>query len=323
LFTLGFAVAPLAVWALASLRRPDWRDPGRVAGWSLGLLALLFVVHRNGSFYVTLPNYLNRYGAYSSAGVGLPPPVFGLGAWAWVERIAVFGGVVLAGEVCQVLSHPRAAVRYLRQAGPMAIAVSVYGVVGSLGVIGLAFAGQLQFDRYLLPLVAPAGMLLVRRPVQVPRLRPVAITACALVFAALAAVSANLMFATGARDAGRWDAAARLARAGVPADQINAGLEWNGIHSSVPADPINKLGLGRPDHYGGQYWTKVFDRSSDCWIVSMSKDVGIAHASIVQTWTIHPYAMSPRTAHVYVFERPLCRGAFRPPVSPFVTAVRP
>jgi hypothetical protein len=294
-FTLGFEFAPIAVWVLLTLRGRDWIDPGRIVGWALGLATLGGVAYRDaGSIpHTLLSNYLTRHGAFSVSDVGRPPAIFSTGVWHAAEIVAGCCGVIVLGELGAWLARLPRHWRAARGGGAAPTIVAGYTAAMGVVTVGLSFAGQLQVDRYLLPVLPGLGILLLTR-VRAERLaRPVVrIATLAPVLAAalfLAALSARVTLTTDRRDHAVWAAASRLVRLGVPATSINAGLDWNGTHSPAPLQR-DHAGM---HHYIGQDWTYTFPGLNDCYIVAVSPVPRIwlrlieEHDSGYHTWTYY------------------------------------
>lgn len=173
-----------------------------------------------------------------------------------------------------------------------------------LGAVA-AIAGQYQVDRYLIALLPGLTVRLVSRPnpsvrpAPSPRPNPerrtrrgttgrvVAFGLAGAATAVLATLSVRLTVHTDQRDHAVWHAAQRVAAAGVPADTINAGLDWDGTHATVPVDRLHH----REHAYLGQAWTGMFPSSTDCYIVSVSP-LGHFYLTLVEheaqgyrTWT--------------------------------------
>jgi hypothetical protein len=111
-----------------------------------------------------------------------------------------------------------------------------------LGNLVSALLGQRMFDRYWLLVLPPLlAMILSERTaitskVPVPARVATRLPAAAAL-AGLAIVSLMITAAGLAHDSARWAAAERVVATGVPATDIDSGLEWNGYHSAVGMSP--------------------------------------------------------------------------------------
>ena len=271
-FTIGLEFAPVLVWVLLTLRGRDWRDPGRLVGWALGVITFGKLTGWNFSEppRALLTNYLTPQGGFGVAVVGRVPTIFPPELWKATEVIAACSGVLLLGELCAWLARlPRlwSAARAGHAAGTMVAAYT--GVLAAI-TIGLSFAGQRQVDRYLLPVLPGLGIVLLTQ-VRGERLaRPSVrfVTLVPVVAAALflAALSVRVTVQTDQRDSAVFAAANRLVAQHVPATTINAGLDWNGLHAATAVDRKHI----QAHQYVGQHWTYIFSRSRDCYIVAVS-----------------------------------------------------
>jgi hypothetical protein len=309
-FTLGLELSPLALWALASLRgRADWLDPGRVVGWVLGLAGLVFLTGgRLEVPRVVLSNYLTSRGAFSVASVGSGPEVIASQVWVAAHVVAATTGLVLLGEVGARLRRLRRDREVLRDGDPAVVGVAAYTALLAVGTLGLSFAGQDQFDRYLICFLPGLGVLLLAVPARAARpagtvLRRLPRTLIVLGAVAsavlLAVLSVSTTLGSDRRDGAVWQAATRLTRQGVPATEINAGLDWNGFHATAPLDR-EATNFNR---YRGQHWMYLFPEATDCWVVSV--------APIDREWMplqrTYPGGAGLDTPPVHVYRNSRCR----------------
>lgn len=277
-FTVGLGVSPLVIWAALRLRRDDLRRVGRWIGWAVGLLGVAYI-----RLPLTLPNHLDRSGAYWDAFVGGPVVALSHPVWLITQSLAAIGGVGLAGEIGATLP----AWRRLRKWDAARIAAVSFGLLLAAVTAGLSLLGQEQWDRYVLVVIPCVGVALL----PALRLRISAVVA-GTVALLLGAVSWSVAVTAETRDAAVWAAARQLVASGVDARQINAGLDWNGYHTDLP---VTK-GRGPATYaYHGERWAYIFDDVHDCWIVSLTPLPGITQVS--------------RTADgVYVLRRSDCPG---------------
>jgi hypothetical protein len=302
-FTIGFEFAPVAVWVLLNLRGRDWINPGRVAGWVLGIVCLGTVTSWDFSSppRALLTNYLTPSGAFTVAVVGRPPPIVSGGLWHTTEIVAAVCGVILLGEIGAWLARLPRLWGAARSSGPATTILASYTAVLALATIGLSLAGQRQVDRYLLPILPGIGVILLlgvrgerlaRPAVRVVTLVPVAAAAVLL-----AVLSVNVTVSSDRRDHAVWATATHLVKKGVPATTINAGLDWNGTHAAGPVERKHSSGQA----YLGQHWTLMFPSSTDCYVVAVSPLrrrwlvlIG-RHRTGYQTWTYYNSRCGPRS----------------------------
>jgi hypothetical protein len=136
--------------------------------------------------------------------------------------------------------------------------LSIFAVLTATALVGESLIGQSSFDRYLLPLVTPAVVVLVGgdRPRWGPALA---------VLAGQAALSLALTANGLAFDAARWAEGLRLQRAGASATDIDAGFEWVGYHSPAAADSSSTSHGSAVGH-----WMHLFPQARECYVVTAS-----------------------------------------------------
>ena len=215
--TLSLYIAPAV---FLHVRPRTWsRTSCVLASLTLALSGLL-TVRRHGN--VLLGNYLDAHGAYSAAAIGsrnvLPQTV--VLVLSLIACASLAGLVGLGGSQHVRVGHLEA----------------LFGVTFCMGTLAQAVVGQAVFGRYLLPVV-PIALAVLLPPAGEPSARPfvpghrVAWALPFVVFAAIAVVSSALWANALSFDAARWKAAEQLEAHGIPADRIDAGLEWVGYHA--------------------------------------------------------------------------------------------
>jgi hypothetical protein len=261
-FTVAIVAGPVAL-AVARPWRWRWR------GWSAAVVAAAAgatVEHRLGVQDFFIGNYLAPGGAYAAV---LPPTkqLFDQTEWRLVVLFALVMGVVLAGVLAE------------RRRGPgtgLDPVLWMFSALTALGTLAEFATIQGMFDRYLIGLV-PAAVALVlggertaarssppentarrraasdRRPA---RAVPIALGGVALLVTG--ALSAALAANAFAFDRARWDAGTAIARTGVPADRVDAGLEWLGWHADGPVvDRKHTTGYGLEGLFSTTRWSCV------------------------------------------------------------------
>jgi hypothetical protein len=226
-FELALVAGPVA---LISSRPWRWGRRGIVAGgvtFALGVL-LLKQQHLDGFF---LPSYLNQVGSY---GVVLPPatPVYSQPIWSIVVIAAIILGAVLAAALAE---------RDLR--APVGLPVlTVFTLLTLLGTCVTFPTIQTVFGRYLIATAPWVIALLLPTPREERTTFPasrwpgalpqvITMTTGTLSLIAVGVLSASLMLHAFASDRARWDAGEVAVGQGVPADRVDAGLEWDGWHA--------------------------------------------------------------------------------------------
>lgn len=268
--TLAFFLAP----ALALVARPSlWSFRARTAGVAAGVVGVAAWVKWDS---VVLGNYLAPGGAYSAAVTGTRE-VFGPIAWAFICVAAVASLAVLAG----VLVHH--GLRLDRMS-------AVYAALLVAGTLAQSLIGQSVFSRYLLPLVPVAAYAVLRVPAS-PRWARSGVAVSLMVALSLAVSSSAMAF-----DAARWEVAKGLEASGVSATDIDAGLEWVGYHSPVPASQEEEPDLA-PDV---NFYMRMFPKSRQCYVVSSSP---LSEGSLVRTEAFRSFALAgSSTLWIYQFQ---------------------
>jgi hypothetical protein len=241
-----------------------------------------------------LGNYLDPAGPYWAAGNGHPAAIFPDPVWWPVVAVACGSGVLLAGVLA----------RQLPGVDPL-LGLFLLLVLGGTVLTGVS--GQPVFDRYwLMALPSLLAVVLagrpelsggwsrwVRRPERLTArlpVRPLAGAVCAgLVLLTLAVTAAGLAY-----DTARWRAGRQMVASGVPADDVDAGLEWRGYHSAAGMAP-------------GDDWN--FPGTTPCYVVSAVPRAGqrpvrvLAYRTFLvagtsRLWVYDDRAQSPKTCRV-------------------------
>jgi hypothetical protein len=238
-FTLALPIAP----AVALVARPwHWSRPAQLTSMGTALVGLM-ALHDLTPQGFLLGNYLDRHGAYTA--VLIDPNnrvVFTSHLWWLVIALAFASGVLLSGLLVE---KARGAERLL----------VTFTVITIAGTAAQNLVGQGAFDRYLIALV-PGALAIVLAPGKAGGRGPVPVVsripqwtnrAAALTATAVVGLLAFGLLANGfSFDAQRWRTATQLTREGIPATQIDAGLEWIGYHSPsgvVDRYPSRSLGF--------------------------------------------------------------------------------
>jgi hypothetical protein len=222
-FLLALGLAP----AVLLVARP-WRWGRGALLASLAAFAVaVAAVYRFGAPGFFVGNYLNPAVPYWGAGNGQPAEIFAPRIWLLIVALACGSGVLLAGVL----------VRRLRYVNPL---LGVFLTLMVLGNVASALSGQPLFDRYWLLALPPLlAVVLSERtsPGHSGFARVAERAPAAAALAGLAAVSLTVTAAGLAYGSARWEAGNRLVATGIPAVDINAGLEWNGYHSAIGMSP--------------------------------------------------------------------------------------
>jgi hypothetical protein len=316
LFTLGLALSPL-VFRFVAIGR-GYRDQPRTiaAGWA-GTVVVGSVLLALRPHTVLVGNYVSRPGGYANAVVGTAPAVFDPFVWALVQAVAIVSTAVLVGLAIRHAARLRALHMSIGQTAPERALLFLFGGLLALLYVGLSFLGERQYDRYLLPLLPIAGLLLLRvappdaRPPARPEARPeqpaparaawrVPAVGVAALTALLYLIGSVLTYSTLVRDRAVWDAAAQLTDAGTSTTAINAGSDWNGFHAATAVD---RYAVEQEnDAYLGDFWIQRFPQSSDCYLVTTSPMPGPTW-ELVGTRQRRPFGVGFGAFTAYVYRR--------------------
>jgi hypothetical protein len=283
-FTLGLLVLPASV---GTSRPSSWSIAAR---WTAGLTGLMGVIAVARHHPLLLGNYLDLHGAYSAVLLGtrnvLPHVV-----WSGLELAAWVGGMLLAGAV-------------IDRARKLDLAIGLFGLFTVLGTAFEALVGQRTFDRYLLPLMPVALIVIlgVSHPYPIPRWRVVAAagTLIALSTTSLVITANGLAF-----DAARWSGAQSVVSRGIKAQAIDAGLEWVGYH--YPRGPTvrnherNKQRAGLP-----WYAQSLFPAAQECYVLTSSMDRGLGR--VVQSFNYRTY-LAFGHSRLLLYDTGRCHGS--------------
>lgn len=232
-----------AVWWRHTCKRVDV-----AIGAALGLVVVgitLVSWFRDGAMpMVRLENLASPLGAAGGGYIiGARPLLVSEAGWHAMDVLALVATVVVlavgAGLVGAGLRQGGKSVREVlgRLGSPLGLLV----VFSSVVTIGLAVYGLRWplYDRYLWPLIVPIAILLLHRPQRGPSQASSrdtegrAILQVATAVLSLFSIIAILfMLNSFAFDSGRWRAGERLVQLGFAPDEVDAGYEWVGFHSS-------------------------------------------------------------------------------------------
>lgn len=268
--TLGLALLPVSLLIAPGLVAPGLTGrlgPRALAALAAAAAALTFLLVRvvAGAEEALLSgNYLGGPVPYPEAGLGAPPALLPEALWVVAALAGAWSLLVIVAALTRERDGP--APRH-----PRLGLGRTFALLTVAGTTLQTLAGQLLFDRYLLPLVpVVAGMCLAEglhagRPVAKLRAgwpgRRAALVAPAIAAGLLAVLGGVLVTSGTAHDVARWRAAERLVREGAAARDVAAGLEWVGWHSQEPFRP-GAVGPARTA------WSVHFSDSRDCWVVA-------------------------------------------------------
>jgi hypothetical protein len=276
-FTVALAVFPAV---LVAARPRSWSRRALL----ISTFALIFAAAAayQGRGNIFLGNYLDPGGAYNATSAGTRSVLAG---WWWFCLVAI---------ACLSLA---AIVGHLVDSGVSLDRIS--GLVLLLVVGGTFAEGLVEglFARYLLLVIPVACMALLSNPAasdrSAPRLgiRLLSLLGVAGLAATSTAITANAL----AFDAAKWHEASSLLARGVPASDIDGGLEWVGYHAKEPAS-LTSTHTNAPSWYMG-----MFESARECYVVSGSPLKGLRLDStaeyrtyaLVGSSTIWVYQVSP------------------------------
>lgn len=237
-FTLAFGISP----AVVATARP-WRWT-RGSWLAASLIALLACAIGLGPHVTDLlsGNYLTANGAYPQVlgAAGSSRKVFGVATMMIVDDVAGISGILLAGTLLERWRW--------HHVEPL---LAIFTAMSIVAVALFAWMGLGLYDRYLVVLIPGVLAAVLARPTvameaevlhtrQHQKRRYAVLGRTQMGLAALAAIFVFAMSALTAANAfsfdiARWHFAEQLVRTtGVPAAEIDAGLEWLGMHIDKP-----------------------------------------------------------------------------------------
>jgi hypothetical protein len=196
-------------------------------------------------------------------------PLFGDGPWMVTRLLALLAAILATAAVLgwsrRRLVRPTSisvAVTLASRIARSSEAPLVLFLIGYSGELVLYGSVGGLFDRYLIPIVPVAAILLLRRgiaPLAVGR--PQALSQVALAFLVLTsgAVAANSF----AYDAARVQAGEVAVAMGYDPTTIDAGYEWVGMHGNGPVETFHPTGVN--------WWQSLWTSFRPCAILSNSR----------------------------------------------------
>ena len=313
---VAFVMAPAALIAAARWRH-HWRRFDVVVGAEIGLMVVgLRVVQwlATGRMpQIFLDNLMSQWGVPTQVLVtGGRPILFTDAVWVAFNMFAL-GAIVItlavgAGIAGVHLRRSRQSSRGLLTRMGSAQGVLFLFIVGTVVGLELFALRYSIYDRYLWPIIPPLATLFLYVPSdlqerspshlnQRPRWLPLTAAAAAAVLATMAVI---YMFNSHAFDSGRWRAGVELARQGIPTNEIDAGYEWMGYHSTSPARMANPA--PGPTFYRG--WWPSF---RSCGLVS-SEPQSLADGHLVGTieYELNLFSGPTETLYLYRLDGPGC-----------------
>jgi len=262
-FTVALFVAPALVLVM---RRERLRGrPGAVGGAIAVALGVYLVSRKSepiSDLEVPLGNYFTRSGALGDdTGLGQRAELFSDVVWHAINACAVLAGIVLGAALAHTAVRAWA---HRRALDSRMVLVTGYGLL-TVGAFAVRAAQHgVLVDRYLFPVLVVVAIVLLRgraaQPVRGPRR-----VATAAVTVSLAAITALLVLNLNSLYSARLDAAKAAVAGGVPANAIDAGFEWTGMHGG-DATPLP----GRAWQPPNPWYAYLFPKSSNCIQVSSS-----------------------------------------------------
>jgi hypothetical protein len=232
----GLLLLPILVAARPLARlRAAWRDEPAVSVLVAGASAIwLTVTTARAAADLFVGNYLVHDGVLSDIVLRGPrPDVLPRAVWVAVVAAASIAGVVLAviaaHAIARSLRNGFASRRVTADPVTTLLAVSVVGYLG--GYVAAMLTGIQVYDRYVLPVLPAAGMLLLRAPVPLPTTGDAPMTrgvttGTAIALAALAALGFAFATDSASFDGARWRVAEAAVAKGWPVRRVTGGFEW-------------------------------------------------------------------------------------------------
>jgi hypothetical protein len=248
----------------------------------LGLAALIY----SGIHNFFLPNYLNIFGSYAEA---LPPtaPLFPEYLWLALIVIAIILGSLSAPIVF----------KNLRNVNPL---ITIFTALTLIGTIGQFLTMQGVFDRYFIVFL-PFLLSITLQGNFTSQLKKAnrigsALKICAVTF--IATISVALSLHSWSLDIARWNLASQLVSDNLPADRINAGLEWQGYNS--------KHGVVNTEVIPSWGFDYLFNADS-CRVISTLALDQVFYTRDTSTWNFvsehsYPTYLYVGSSNLYVFD---------------------
>lgn len=272
---LGLFLGPLIILFARPAR---WSWTARVTALAVFVLLVLAVFR----YKAYLPqDYFERQGAYASAYLGIKPNLFPQELWDVLIGLSIVFSALLAGMVAHRLRALRAEL----------VVVMVLTLAGTLVEL---MAGQILFDRYLLPVVLPLAVLLLKEPVgPAPRVRA---GLAGVVWLVLTAITTLIMLNALNDDAATWKAASAIVSRGeAKAAYVNAGFDWTAYYSATPS------GSSDPNAEDGTFSkTRLFSDDQPCYVVADSPQLQPGWV-LTEKSTYRNYVFFGGKGHLYVY----------------------
>ena len=160
---------------------------------------------------------------------------------------------------------------------------SLSAIFAYLVILGTGFQfviDQGVFFRYLFPIVPFVFTLLVTETQSAnfnkSILKNFSITHTALI----ALLSFGLMANSFTFDRARWDVATRISEQGIPAQRIDAGLEWLGWHSGMGVVGDVRAGADPTNYWG---FNNLFE-SKPCFVLTPTRELPVEFNEVTKDW---------------------------------------
>jgi hypothetical protein len=237
-FTLALTILPAVALGAHSIRE---HLHSRVAWIAASVVAITGVI-RIGIAPSPRVDALLVGGSYFSRTPGGPGGLLGNGPsivettaiWWSVVAVTLVAGACLAGLAAKriALSHPVLLLR--RRAALDAEMAMIWLLLAFSGGVVLlrVLTSNLVYDRYLVPLIPAATLIVLRWVSRATAVRLARAGYAALGFAAV--LTFVLVGENNALSAGQWRAAERLVVAGFSPSRVAGGFEWSGLYYSGP-----------------------------------------------------------------------------------------
>jgi hypothetical protein len=281
LMNVGLAAAPLV--PIARIPAVFTERPGRGAR----ILGLGFLLLAGSAVYAGLegrlspvaPHLLSPFGLMLEGGLfaGARDEIFGPGLRSGLTAMAAIGLAALVaalGAFAARFLAPPAPPDGVAPERPRAGAILV--PAGFLCVVGTAFLADTVFDRYCLPAVPAAILILVERA------RPGRAAAAATGGLILAAAAFSWTLSADHRrcDEAGAEAAAWAVAQGIEPRAVEGGYDWDGTHRAIAPGNVRIVLMKRPLI---AWWESLFEETEPLAVVAFSEMPGF------ETWRTFEY----------------------------------
>ena len=311
--TVSLALAPALALSLPRwwhVRHRVGRICGALAGAGVVAARPLLARHLGAHNWWLVGDYLQPDGINGEKMlIGYRPTVLNGAIWHVLIGAACVSTVIcgaLLGEwlMARTSSERRATGR---SADPVARLVGWHVTLASLVLVVAAVWNGVLFDRYTWPLIFSGGLLVMSRTASAvvqPTTRLLASTqiVATATFVVALGTAALLTVNSAAFDRARWRAAEQAVAGGSHADEVDGGIEWDGMHSKE----VNRDGTPTIVDPLIAWWTHMTAMPRVCVVITASPvDSSLGQQAGTFHWRTWLFA-GDADLHLYRVRAPGC-----------------